>query len=175
VESEVEFQGVEKRDAIIYQFPVSNLAERQSATDEAGATLEAGQQGHPSAKEMPRDFLRVGRKVLTEQDLATPAARRFMIAEIERLDADCDDLKKIAQHYHDLRADFAAIRESHNSSKLIDVLSAVLLAVGSAGLGAAPGYLSVHGAESIGWTFVIGSALLVAGAVGIIAAQVLRR
>ena len=71
--------------AIIYPFPVTGT--KSSATDEAGSTPTT--EGVPSSaevKESARGFLNLSRRALSEEELSTPAARRFLIFEIERLD-----------------------------------------------------------------------------------------
>jgi len=144
---------VDHPEAAIYQFPV--VRKNSSATEDTGATPLSGEigPGVPEAKEPARSFLQVGRKNLSEKDLSTPAARRFLIAEIERLDQQCVEHQGFVQKFHDQRVTIATLTESAKISTWKEILSGACLAVGAAGLGAAPGYFSIPGAVSYGIVF----------------------
>ena len=133
-----------------------------SPTEDTGSVLvdnDATEQG--VSKEQPRDFLKVGRKNLNEDELASPAARRFMIAEIERLDAECVALRNMGEKFTELRVRYATLEATDRHHRWLEILSSASIAAGSAGLGAAPSYLAIDGVHGIGWTFVIGSGVLV--------------
>lgn len=132
-----------------------------SETDEAGAT-PIPQSSGDSQKEQPRRFLESGRKNLSPEELASPAAGRFLIAEIERLDGQCAELKVVEKKYGDLRVEVASLQERATTSKLLEITSFACLSVGSAGLGAAPSYLSLDGALALGLVIAAGSTILVA-------------
>jgi hypothetical protein len=132
------------------------------ATEEIGATPVVAAEGSAvDTKEPPRGFLQAARRGLSEEELSTPAARRFLISEIERLDALCIEQQDYAKQYHDQRVIIATLTEITKSSRWTEILSFVCLTVGSAGLGAAPSYLSIPGATPIGLVFMGLSAILV--------------
>lgn len=131
-------------------------------TEEFGATpVPEAEDSASETKEQPRGFLQAARRLLSEEELSTPAARRFLISEIERLDTLCGDQQRFVQSYHDQRVTIATLTESSRTSRWGEILSFVCLSVGSAGLGAAPSYLSLPGATSIGLVFMGLSAILV--------------
>lgn len=66
-----------------------------SETEEGGSTPIELSQAPPETKESMRSFLAQARRSLSEEELATPAARRFLIPEIERLDERCLSLDAI--------------------------------------------------------------------------------
>jgi hypothetical protein len=70
-----------------------------------------------------------------------------MIAEIERLDQLCAELQSFKDRYYDQRVELAELKASTQKSLLKEILSTFCLSVGFAGLGAAPNYLAVAGAE----------------------------
>jgi hypothetical protein len=153
---------MDQLEAVIYKFPMSDKTSFALATDEVGSVPVANDVGTPEvSKEPPREFLRVGRKVLNEEELSSPAARRFMIAEIERLDAECTALRGLAAPYNDLRVKCAVLEESQRRSRWYNILSVMCLSAGSAGLGAAPSYLAISDLHGVGWTFAIVSGVLV--------------
>lgn len=130
-----------------------------SATEDTGSTPVGDATG--VAKEQPRGFLASGRRNLSEEELGAPGVRRFLIFEIERLDTQCVELRQVERDHSELRVEHAKLQASARSSRLNELVSFVCLTVGSAGLGAAPSYMSLKGAEGVGWVVVIGSALLV--------------
>ena len=140
-------------------------AGQPSATEEAGSTpLSSAAVAAADAKETPRSFLSVARRNLTDEELAAPAARRFLIAEIERLDQICTENQVIVTEYHEQRVTIAKLQETTKPARWIEILSSICLAIGSAGLGAAPSYFSIPSATSVGVVVVALSAiLLVAG------------
>ncbi|MEZ5901661.1 MAG: hypothetical protein R3D51_19450 [Hyphomicrobiaceae bacterium] len=148
----------------IYQFPVAG--KQSSATEEVGATpvaqaeLAAGE-----TKEAMRGFLQAARRGLSEDELSTPAARRFLIAELERMDELCSNNELFVQQYHEQKVTIAVLTETAKSSRWNEILSFVCLSVGSAGLGASPSYFSIPGAEKFGIVFLILSLVLVSAGV----------
>ena len=128
-----------------------------SPTEEAGSIAT----GTPPGKEPARAFLQLARKDLSEEELSSPGVRRFLIAEIERLDTDCVELRTIRDRYNEQRVELAVLQESSKASKFYELLSFVTLSVGSAGLGAAPSYFAINGAASTAWVVLILSCILV--------------
>jgi hypothetical protein len=131
-----------------------------SPTDETGSVALA-EIGAAQAKESARAFLQSGRRNLKEEELDSPAVRRFLLAEIERLDLLCADNQTYVQEYHDQRVEIATLKEGGRKSVSREVLSTVCLSVGFAGLGASPNYLVVAGAERFVWIVIGLSVVLV--------------
>jgi hypothetical protein len=86
-------------------------------------------------------------------------AKRFLVAEINRLVEENQQLKLTKDKYHDVDKRLAVLKETLRPFRINELLSSVCLIAGSAGLGAAPSFLSLN---SYGWyVFVSVSALLV--------------
>lgn len=131
-------------------------------TEEAGSIPVVGNEtSAPETKNIPRSFLQAARRGLSEEELSTPAARRFLIAELERMDETCGEMKGFEKKYHDQRVEIATLIEAGKISRWNEILSFICLTVGAAGLGAAPGYLNVVGAEHYGQVFFGLSLILV--------------
>jgi hypothetical protein len=131
----------------------------RDATDEAGSTPlptegSAGQKA-------PRSFLSSAMRDLSEEELAAPAGRRFLIAEIERLDKECDTYRGVNDRYHDLRVDYAKLQEATRTSRWLEILSFTSSSIGSVGIGAAANYLSLPAMRSTGVIILVGSCILV--------------
>jgi hypothetical protein len=94
----------------------------------------------------------------------------FLTAEINRLEEENrqlhtreqlinSDLKRFKDKYHDVEKRLALLKETIRPFRTNEFLSSVCLIAGSAGVGAAPSYLSVN---SYGWyVFIVVSAILV--------------
>jgi hypothetical protein len=156
---------MDQPSAVIYQFPMASNEALASPTEEVGSVAVPADGDREVAKEEPRGFLKSARKNLSEEDLGTPAARRFLIAEIERLDQRCAELQKMEGHYNDLRVELATLKEQSRSSVWFEIMSYLCFSLGATGLGTAPTYFAINGAHDIAWTILIGSALLVAGGI----------
>jgi hypothetical protein len=142
------------------------VPEKLSATEDVGSTPTTfiGVGKAPEEKEPARGFLQPSRRALSEEELSTPAARRFLIAEIERLDQECQESKEF-QKYHDQRVTIAALEVVVRASRWNEILSSICLAIGSAGLGAAPSYVTIPSLAAFGWIIFGLSTVLVAGGV----------
>src|SRR5438046_1823242 len=125
------------------------IGQESSATEEAGAEPVKTTAGG-ATKEPPRGFLAVARRNLTEEELASPAVQRFLIAEIERLDQLCTDQESFVGRFHDQRVQIASLTEQSRRSRWNEILFALCLSIGSAGIGAAPGYFAIPGAGTTG-------------------------
>ncbi len=91
------------------------------------------------------------------------AAKRFLVAEINRLVDENRQLKQFKDKYHDVDKKLAILRETLRPFRINELLSSVCLIAGSAGLGAAPSFLSLN---TYGWYVFVGiSALLVIAAI----------
>lgn len=130
-----------------------------SPTDEAGS-VPSPPEVQNDDKKSSRGFLRTAARDLSEEELGTAAARRFLIAEIERLDQECDETRQLRQDHNDLREQYARLDEKTKSTRWTELLSFVTLSVGSAGIGAAPSYISVEEAATMGWVMLAFSSLL---------------
>jgi hypothetical protein len=92
-----------------------------------------------------------------ETELST-VAKRFLIAEMSRLVEENHQLKQLKDRYHDIDKRLAVLKETLRPSRTHEFLSSVCLIAGSAGLGAAPNFLSLN---PYGWyVFVSASGLL---------------
>jgi len=90
---------VDSHSAAIYQFRMARNP--ASATDESGSIpIAAEEVAATAAKEPARAFLQSARRNLSDDELSTPAARRFLIAELERLDQLCIELKEFERQYN---------------------------------------------------------------------------
>jgi hypothetical protein len=96
-----------------------------------------------------------------EKELTT-AAKRFLVAEINRLVEENRELKQFKEKYHDADKKLAVLRETSKPVRNNLFLSSACLIAGSAGVATAPSFLSI---SQYGWyVFVSVSAmLLVAG------------
>jgi hypothetical protein len=96
-----------------------------------------------------------------EKELST-VAKRFLIAEINRLVDENQQLKQFKEKYHDLDKKLAVLKETTKPFRRNVFLSSACLIAGSAGVAAAPGFLSIN---QYGWyVFVsISAMLLIAG------------
>jgi len=136
-----------------------------SATEETGSVLIAPEEAAATeVKETSRAFLQAARRNLNDDELATPAARRFLIAELERLDEQCRILEKYAESHHDQRVTIATLVETNKKSKWIEILSSLCLAIGSAGIGWSPSFFAVAGGFLNGIFIVATSLILIVGA-----------
>ena len=131
----------------------------QAETEEAGSQPVSGPTG--GLKQEPRRFLGLARRDLSEDELATPAARRFLIAEIERLDTECDALRLSASELVEFKVANATLAEAQKKAKWNEILSFACSTLGAVGIGAAPSYFSVATLQPTAWTILVGSALLV--------------
>jgi len=112
-----------------------------------------------------RPFLRGSRKGLTQEDLSSPIIQRFLTEDLDRLGAENEKLHAMAQSFQALQVRYAVLEESARIAKWTEILSYVGLAIGSAGLGAAPSYLGIAGGNAIGIIIMVLSALLVVGSI----------
>ena len=99
----------------------------------------------------------------TEERELSRVAKRFLVAEINRLVDENQQLKQFKDKYHDADKRLAVLKETLRPFRINELLSSACLIAGSAGLGAAPSFLSL---SSYGWyVFVSVSALLVIAAI----------
>jgi hypothetical protein len=109
-------------------------------TDESGSVeTEIAAEAKLSAHE----FLKSGRRDLSEEEIRSATSVRFLISELEKSSDEISRLRPYVDKYHEADKNLAVIRKSLESSKWNEILAAICLAVGSAGLGAAPSYSAV--------------------------------
>ena len=98
-----------------------------------------------------------------EKELST-VAKRFLVAEINRLVEENQQLKQFKDKYHDADKRLAVLKEAIKPFRANEFLSSVCLIAGSAGVGAAPSFLSLN---SYGWYALVSvSAMLVIAGIG---------
>jgi hypothetical protein len=94
-----------------------------------------------------------------EKELLPVVVENFLVAEINRLTEENQQLKQFKERYHDVDKKLAVLKETLKPLRANELLTSACLAAGSFGLGAAPSILSV---STYGWyLFVIVSTLLV--------------
>src|SRR5690348_15499627 len=99
----------------------------------------------------------------TDEKELSAVAKRFLVAEINRLVDENQQLKQFKDKYHDADKRLAVLKEMLRPFRMNELLSSACLMAGSAGLGAAPSFLSL---SSYGWyVFVSVAALLVIAAI----------
>lgn len=135
-------------------------AASSEATEDSGAIPVQRRHTASGGKQEPRQFLRTARRDLSEDELTSPAARRFLIAEIERLDERCLDLRLTENNYHDLRVENAKLTQGLKENRRIDVLLFVCSAVGAAGIGSSPSFIGISQLNGAGWVILVFSAIL---------------
>lgn len=125
-----------------------------SATEETGSVTST----HAAAETKRRSFLRVGRRDLSEDELATPVTCRFLIADVERQEEEIEDLREKLKDYDAIKVENTILHQQSRRSFIIELSSYGFLSIGSAGLGASIGYIPI---SSLGWVFFGLSILLV--------------
>lgn len=166
---------IDRPSAAIYQFPVANKI--SAATDETGATPLSAEEVSGEAKE-PRAFLQAARRNLTEDEAASPAGRRWLIYDIERLDRECTSYRKDIQDLrgrHDtlmeqntnLKVEVGALKGAARVSLRNEILSYLCFSAGSAGLSVLPGYLSAPATAQLATIGLVVAGLLFFGGVAL--------
>jgi hypothetical protein len=113
-----------------------------------------------------RAFMKAARKDLSEEDLSTPAARRFLLDELERLDIEVSELQEFRSRYYEASTKISVLEERQIRSSATEIMSNLCLTVGSAMLGASPSLITATGNNDgilrhYGWVFFTFAALLV--------------
>jgi hypothetical protein len=96
-----------------------------------------------------------------DKELST-VAKRFLVAEIDRLVEENQQLRQFKEKYHDADKKLAVLRETIKPVRGNLFLSSACLIVGSAGVAAAPSFLTIN---QYGWYLAVGACalLLIAG------------
>jgi hypothetical protein len=96
-----------------------------------------------------------------ERELST-VAKRFLIAEINRLVEENKQLKQFKEKYHEVDKKLAVLKETTKPFRRNVFLSSACLIAGAAGIATAPSVLSI---SQFGWYVfaVVSAMLLIAG------------
>jgi hypothetical protein len=113
-----------------------------------------------------RGFMKAARKDLSEEDLSTPAARQFLLDELERLDGEISELQEFRGSYYEASTKVKVLEERQLRSSETEIMSNLCLTVGSAMLGASPSLITATGTNEdilrhYGWVLFTLAALLV--------------
>lgn len=111
-------------------------------------------------------FRRITREI-TDDELSSPAARKFLLAEVDRLDEENRLLRGYQERFHEIDKRAALLENKIKRSVSGEFVSASGLAVGAAALGYAP---AVWSSPPSGWiALAFGSILIVFGIVAKVA------
>ncbi len=101
------------------------------------------------------------RRELSEEELATPAVQRMLVAEMERLDEETIDLRDYRERYYVAERGEAILEERLKKNKAADIVFGVTLSVGAAALGYAPALWNNQPSGAI--AIVFGVVLILSG------------
>jgi hypothetical protein len=139
------------------------MAEDLSVSNFSSPTADRGGNGAASGVRVGADRP-IGEISDADEKELSKVAKRFLVAEINRLVDENQQLKQFKDKYHDVDKRLAVLKETLRPFRINELLSSACLIAGSAGLGAAPSFLSLN---SYGWYVFVGvSALLVIAAIG---------
>ncbi|WP_163934370.1 hypothetical protein [Paraferrimonas sp. SM1919] len=85
-----------------------------------------------------RQSFRQVRRELTEEELASPAAQRLILDELDRLEEENVSLKRLRTEFHTVDKKASVLNEKLKRHNALDILSSAALAAGSLSLGYAP-------------------------------------
>lgn len=126
--------------------------------DQESAVVSVGE--GPAEQTKKRRALSGARRVLTEDELAAPAARVMLLDELDRLETEKAELSQYRSRFHETDKECAVLKERGKARTAVGVLSTVTVALGGTLLGAA---LSMSG-SSLYLSAAVGSVLLLMGA-----------
>lgn len=107
-----------------------------------------------------RSFSKLPRE-LSEKELASPAVQKMLVDEIERLEAECDDLSSYRPKFHEADKRAAVLDEKFKGKISVDILQTGCLTAGAAALGYAPSITTGH--PSALMVAIFGVVLVIAG------------
>ena len=109
----------------------------------------------PSAKSR-RAFAKV-RRELSEEELSSPGAQRFLLDELEQLEEELDDLERYRDLYYAADKERAVLSEKLKVQVAADVVFGVCLTIGAALVGIAPALWanSAYGAACLSMGFAL--------------------
>jgi hypothetical protein len=85
-----------------------------------------------------RQAFRDVRRQLSDDDLASPGVQKLILDELERAEAECDQLRGYIDRYHEAEKRAAILNERLKPIRSIDLLFGVGVGLGGAILGLAP-------------------------------------
>ena len=134
------------------------MAEGTSITEESGATpIDAT----ATPKQSPRSHLDRVRRALLDEELTSPAAVRFLIADNDRLQERTTELDATVKDFNDLRVKCAGLEEKTKKSTATEILVTTAVAVGGFGLGQGQRLIGIVEVRDVGFVIMIGCALLI--------------
>ncbi len=148
-----------------------------SPTEEAGSIPVSDSPGETEeVKELARSFLGAARRDLTQDEASSPAGVRWLQYEADRLDRECSSAKSdlrdlrlkydsLVEAFHDQRVLVETLTGKKSLSIRNDVLSALCLASGGAGLSAGVTYLSIPQAHEMASVVIAISSILLVGGI----------
>jgi|GEM_PF-6940192 len=92
----------------------------------------------PTAPTGKRQELRNLSRDLADGDLASPGVQKFLLGELERKDAECEQLKAYVDKYHETDKRLSISNEQLKTQTSIEVMFTAGLAIGSAIIGLSP-------------------------------------
>lgn len=111
-------------------------------------------------------FRRITREV-TDDELSSPVAGKFLLAEVDRLEEENHQLRNYQERFHDADKRAALLENRVRTNISGEFVSASGLAVGAAALGYAP---AVWASPPTGWiALAFGSILIILGVVAKVA------
>lgn len=145
-----------------------------AAGDEALGVVEASSSGQTAGSPGPehvangpgvaptgqRQAFRDIRRQLTEKDLSNPGVQKLILDELERADADCEELRGYVERYHEADKRAAILQERARAVTAIEIMFAVGVGIGSAIVGLAPLFWT-H--QPQGWICLAVGGILIVG------------
>jgi hypothetical protein len=145
----------------------SNVNEPNQRTGEpsTGAEREAPVASlPPAAPSGRRQAFRDLRRQLNDSDLTTPGVARLLLDEIEKQEAELEQLRGFVDRYHAANTRACVLDEKIKTVAAIEVFFGVGIGLGGAIIGVAPLFWSTQPRGAI--CFTVGTALIVGACVG---------
>ncbi len=108
-------------------------------------------------------FRDIGRK-LSDEDFASPGVQKLILDELERADAECEQVKSYIERFHEADKKASILEERLNSSRAVEVLFGLGVGLGGAIMGLAPFFWNAQTAHgeitiAIGILLIVGSTI----------------
>ena len=98
------------------------------------------------------------RRQLSEEELSGPGVQKMLLDEIDRLDSELVDAKKMADRFHEVDKEVAILREQAKPRNALELISTASLTVGSVALGLVYG---IEDNPSLSWVVLAGGVILI--------------
>jgi hypothetical protein len=108
-------------------------------------------------------FLEI-RRQLSDADLGSAGVQKMLLDELERTEAECEELETYVTRFHEADKKAAVLEERMRAQNAIEVMFAVGVGVGGAALGLAPVFWSTPPQGQI--VLAVGVLLVVGATVG---------